>query len=286
MNTETSRPSKWLEWGAGELAFLGEAEARQECERMLETLLGVSRFELYFDTEPDPSFFPPFQEWVEARKKRVPLAYLLGQADFWTNSYEVDKRVLIPRPETEVLIEALLRNAADSSGEPIRFLDLGTGSGNIAVTVSKALPRAAGVASDLSEGALTLASRNAKRLDVQDRLEFVQGDGLLPFRKNSFDLILSNPPYVASGEWAGLEPEVRGEPRLALDGGKDGLDFYRRIFQELFCLEAGGSLWLEVGAGQAGEVSSFFKKNGFQRVQVFRDLDQIERVVAGIGFRG
>lgn len=286
MRTKESQLSKWLEWGSEELAFLGEREARQECERILETLLQASRSELYLDSQAEPLFFPRFSEWIEARKKRIPLAYLLGVTDFWEDGFVVEEGVFIPRPETETLIEAFLEAGGYSKDDSFYFLDLGTGSGNIAVTIAKLFPRSRGVALDLSEKALGVAIRNGERMGIKERLEGVQGDGLLAFGRGAFDVIFSNPPYVTSEDCKTLEPEIQCEPRLALDGGEDGLDFYRRILHELLCLRQGGSLWVEVGWQEALGVGSLFEKERFRQTRVFRDLNQIDRVVAGIGWHG
>ncbi len=277
---------RWVEWGAGELAFLDSREARLECEVILETLLGLTRSELYLARERNPSDFPRFSEFIQARKKRVPLAYLLKRSPFWEDVLEVEVGVFTPRPETEILIESFVKEGGFSSDTPFRFLDLGTGSGAIAVTVAKLFSRAEGVASDLSGEALVVALKNAKRLGVTDRMEWIQGNGQSIFQMKSFDVIFSNPPYIPSSEWEGLEEEVRREPRLALDGGKDGLDFYHQIMNELSCLRPGGSLWLEIGWGQAERVKSLFEKKGFEQISVFKDLNGIERVVGALGFHG
>ena len=290
MQTELAPPSgglsSWIEWGIGELAFLGESEARAECEEILKTLFKVSRPELYLTAQPDATAFSQWVKWVQERKRRIPLAYLLGKAPFWEDEFEVERGVFIPRPETEILIEAFLDRSGFSPSDPFDFLDLGTGSGNIGVTIAKVFGRSLGIVSDLSGKALAIAARNAGRLGVSRRLEQVQGDGLAFFEKGSFDVIFSNPPYVARDEWGGLEPEVRREPRLAFVAGEEGLDFYRKIFRELPCLREGGSLWVEIGWGQAPKVRELFEKASFKTIEVFKDLNQIDRVIGGIGFRG
>lgn len=286
MMSEAVRPAEWLEWGAGELSFLGEREARSECGLLLETLAGIPRLELHLEEKVPPSLFPQFAARIEARKQRIPLAYLLGKAAFWEDEFEVEEGVLIPRPDTETLIESFVRHAGFSKESRFLFLDLGTGSGNIAVTLAKIFPKAEGIASDISRTALKVAGRNAKRLGVGERIRFVRADGLPPFKETQFDVIVSNPPYVARGDWAGLEPEIGKEPRLALDGGEDGMDFYHKIYREWMGLKTGGSLWVEVGRGQAARVSSLFQKMGFRSTEIYRDLNRIERVVAGIGTRG
>lgn len=290
MKTEATRArrgfSPWLEWGRDELAFLGKREAQRECEKILETLFRVSRLELYLAREADPSVFPQFAAWVQARKKRIPLAYLVGKVPFWEDEFTVEEGVFIPRPETETLVDAFLTKSGFSRSDSFSFLDLGTGTGNLGLTLAKLFPRSRGILSDLSSQASALSARNAERFGVEDRLEGVQADGLLSFRESAFDVILSNPPYVASKDWEGLEPEVRSEPRRALVAGEEGLDFYRRIFRELSCLKKGGSLWVEIGWGQAEKVRPLFDRAGFGTIEIFKDLNSIERVMGGIDFHG
>ncbi len=279
--------SEWLDWGVHELDFLEETEARRECEEMLGALFKVSRPELYLTREPYPGLFPQFSDWIQARKKRIPLAYLLKRAPFWEDEFDVEEGVLIPRSDTETLIEAFVTVGGFDQRSSFRFLDLGTGSGNIAVTIAKLFPESKGVGSDVSAQALSVARRNGERTGVNGRIEWTQADGLGAFTGKSFDLIFSNPPYVASEELETLDPEVRWEPRLALDGGRDGLNFYRRIFDELSCcLHPGGSLWVEIGAGQRLSVHTLFEKKGFRNIGVFKDLHGISRVMSGIGFHG
>ncbi len=286
MKRKRSNVFHWLEWGTRELSFLETSEARSECEVILETLLGVPRFRLYLAEEIPALLFPHFAERVEARKNRIPLAYLLKEKDFWEERFLVEEGIFIPRPETETLIEAFLKDGGFREGKRFSFLDLGAGSGNIAVTLAKLFPEARGMASDLDSKALAVARKNASQMGAHERLRFIQADGLAPFRRESFDLIFSNPPYVPSRELKGLELEVQKEPGLALDGGEDGLDFYRKTLRELFCLKKGGALWVEVGWGEAQEVKSLFEKAGFSPVQIYRDLTGVERVVSGKEFNG
>lgn len=284
MKNESSR---WLAWGTGQLDFLDSVEARQECEQALEFFSGVSRPEFYLsNNQLQSEIFPQFAAWVSARKKRIPLAYLLKRASFWDDELEVEKGVFIPRPETEILIEAFLKSSGFSKTISFHSMDLGTGSGNIAVTLAKLFQNSSGVAVDLSREALNIAMRNAERLEVKDRLRFVQADGLKDFAPASFDCILSNPPYVVSQECSQLQPEVLCEPRLALDGGHDGLCFYRKIFHQLDCLKPGGSLWLEIGLGQAEAVRLLFEEKGFKKISIFKDLNGIDRMINGVGFYG
>ena len=278
------RIAAWLEWGVGELAFLEKPEARRECEQMLENLLGLSRAELTLASDLALEPLTPFQDWVRERKKRTPLAYLLGKAPFWEDLFQVEEGVFIPRADTETLIDAFLTSASHVEKDGFRFLDLGTGSGNLAVTLAKLFPRARGTASDLSWKAVEIARKNAERLGVENQIQCVQADGLQAFAGESFEVIVSNPPYIPSEEWEMLDPEVRREPRLALEGGEDGLDFYRSLLKQLTCLKRGGSLWVEIGWGEGPAVRSLFEKRGFGRIKTFQDLNRIERVVAGMDF--
>ena len=279
----------WVERGTKELAFLGGREARAESEKILEALFKIPKFELYFPPEAEnnfePAFFPSFKKIIEARKKRIPLAYLLKQVSFWEDELEIEEGVFIPRPETEILIETFLKKSGFSRDDSFQFLDWGTGSGNIAVTVAKLFPKSTGVGLDLSEKALAVSARNAKRLGVSARLCRIPATWPESFKEKEFDIIFSNPPYIPSADCEKLEPEVQHEPRLALDGGPDGLDFYRTISGNLTCLKPGGSLWVEIGLGQSEAVSSLFKKN-FDEVEVFKDLNQIDRVVSAKDYCG
>lgn len=283
MNVEAR---SWLQWGERELAFLGKVESRHECERMLESLLKIPRLELYRLTEYPTEYFSQFAVWVRARKRRIPLAYLLKRTFFWEDEFKVEEGVFLPRPETEILVEAFHKDSGFQPEETIHVLDLGTGSGILAITLAKLFPQVKFTGSDLSGKALTLARRNAFRHGVHERLRCVRSDGLFGFEKHTFDAIVCNPPYISSDEIEQLDPEIHQEPRLALDGGKDGLEVYRKILSALSCLKPRGSLWFEVGYGQAGEVERLLKKKGFRDVRQYKDLNQIPRVVAGVKFHG
>ena len=273
----------WIEWGKSRLAFLGPGAAREECELILESLLGVSRAELYLSGPAEARIFSRFREVVGGRQRRLPLAYLLGGAWFWDARLEVGPGVFIPRPETEGMIEGFLKEGGFSPSDPFRFLDLGTGSGAIALTLARLFPKARGVASDISDEALGTARRNAEILKVGDAIQFLRMDGLSGFCKESFDVIFSNPPYIGRGDLGSLEPEVRSEPLLALDGGEDGMDFYKRIAGELVALKRGGSLWVEIGWGQSARVRGIFEPMGFDTIKIFKDLNGTDRIVKGTG---
>ena len=217
-----------------------------------------------------------FAAWTLRRAAREPVSRILGRRAFWRHDFAVTRDVLDPRPETETLVEAAL---AAPFG---RLLDLGTGSGCILVSLLAERPAATGVGTDASVAALAVAARNAAAAGVAGRAAFRRADWLDGV-EGPFDLIVSNPPYVAEAEMAGLAPEVRDwEPRGALTPGGDGLDAYRAIALGARArMTPGGRLMAEVGAGQAGAVSALWAQAGLVRIRALRDLDGRERVVAG-----
>jgi release factor glutamine methyltransferase len=213
------------------------------------------------------------------REAREPVAHILGRKHFWKLELAVTPDVLTPRPETEHLVEVALELLPEG---PARVLDLGAGSGAILLAILAERPNAVGLGIDVSEAALAVARANSGALHLSDRVEWRRGDwadGLA----DQFDLVVSNPPYIATGEIAQLAPEVaRYEPRVALDGGADGLDAYRVIVADLArLLKPGGAFALEVGAGQEGAVAAMAKAGGLLVEEPRRDLAGIPRVVAG-----
>lgn len=267
-----------LAWATGRLATAGIDSARAEARLLLQHASGLGRErQLASPGAPlPPAVQAGLARLVEQRAARVPLAYLLGRKEFYGHELEVGPGVLVPRPETETLIEAALRLFPDR-GARLRVLDLGTGSGCILLTVLHLFPHATGVGTDLSEQALAVAAANAARLGVAGRARLVRtgwGQGLEP----AFDLILSNPPYIASADLASLDPEVAvHEPRLALDGGADGLDAYRALTPDLLrLLAADGTALLEIGRGQEVRLAAWFAARGFA-VRAWPDLAGIAR---------
>lgn len=252
---------------------------RLDAELLLADLLGVGRAYLYAHPEEEVNA-GVLQEWqnrLERRVRREPLAYILGKAEFYGLEFTITPDVLVPRPETEVLVEAVLAK------QPATIADIGTGSGCIAVAVAVNLPQAHVWATDISELALRVARENAERHDVAGRMRFLQGDLLQPLAGMRFDVIASNPPYVAEGERLSLQPEVRDwEPPQALFTGNDPLQFHRRLAAEAhFHLHDGGWLMMEVGMGQAEAVATLLEEAGYRQVRVLNDLAGIGRVVEG-----
>ncbi len=228
---------------------------------------------------------------IEKRRKREPVQYITGRQEFMGLEFFVNAGVLIPRPDTEILVETVLdyikKNPAGREGSTVRILDIGTGSGCIAVSLAKFIPHALVIALDISEDALKTAAQNAVQNGVEDRIKFIKSDlfqGIKedPFYKNAFDIIVSNPPYIPSYEMAGLQEEVRDfEPEGSLGGGEDGLEFYREICTgSPEYLKPGGFLAFEAGYDQAERVKEIMSSN-FTEISIVKDYAQIFRVIAG-----
>jgi release factor glutamine methyltransferase len=276
---ETWTTLKVLTWTSGYLAEKGLENARREAEWMLCSVTGLDRVGLYlnFDKPLNEDELTAYRALVARRAKREPLQYLLGSQEFDGLEFVVTPAVLIPRHDTETLLEAALAVAPEAKN----ILDIGTGSGCIAISIAKRLSAANVTAIDLSPEALTVASKNAQLNGVE--VEFLQGSFFDPVAGRTFDLILSNPPYITTADLATLQPEVRDhEPKLALDGGPDGLDAYRVIAGSASSfLKTGGWLMVEVGAGQAGPVSELLASAGLSDIFVKHDNAAIQRVVGG-----
>jgi release factor glutamine methyltransferase len=265
------------------LTAAGVEDPRLDAELLLGEAMGCGRAALVADpgAEVPAPAARAFGEMVRRRLRREPVAYILGTKGFRHLELAVDRRVLIPRPETELLVEVALER------EPARVLDVGTGSGAIALAVADELPGCEVTATDTSPGALEVARRNAGRLGLAARVRFLPGTIL---EGEEFDLVLTNLPYVAERDWPSLQPEVREwEPREALLAGEDGLDAYRTLIPECVrSLSPAGlqatnavGLAVEVGEGQAPAVAELMRAAGFGAVETRRDLAGIERVVVG-----
>jgi release factor glutamine methyltransferase len=269
---------KVLTWTREFLEAKGIENARLEAEWLLCAATGLDRIGLYLNFEKplNDEELASYRAMVGRRAKREPLQHILGTQEFAGLDFEVTPDVLIPRHDTETLL-----NEALSRMQPVcSVLDIGTGSGCIAVAIIKQFPNAAVTATDISEAALAVAHRNAGRHTA--KIEFVSGSLLEPLSGRRFDLIVSNPPYIPTRDISGLAPEVRDfDPTGALDGGADGLDVYRTLIPSArLHLNAGGWLLLEVGIGQAGDVSALFRAaGGYGQPFMAHDPGGIERVV-------
>jgi release factor glutamine methyltransferase len=259
---------------------------RLDAEVLLAATLGMDRVGLYthFDQPVQPTELARFKKLIQRRLRREPVAYIVGQQEFWSLPFIVTPDVLIPRPETEMLVtEALkLKFQPERTERRIRILEIGTGSGAISVALAKELPSASVVATDLSEKALSVAEENARRNGVRERILFLQGDLFDPLEKGSmFKLIITNPPYIPQDFFPSLPPEVRDfEPRVALDGGKDGLAFFRRVLPRLGeYLSSEGWLLAEIGVGQDQQVRQLAEANpDLDSYDFLPDLAGIKRV--------
>jgi len=262
----------------------GIEDARLDSELLLAHALGWKRIDLYarHDHVPAGEALRRFREMVRARGRRVPARYLVGETQFCSLTLAVNPSVLIPRPETELLVERALELLPEE--QAVLTADLGTGSGAIAVAVAVRRPHARIVATDISEGALAVARANAERYGVADRIAFRAGDWLAALEGGaSFDAILCNPPYVATGDLERAMPEVRDhEPWIALDGGADGLDALRVVVAEGGAwLKPGAWLVVEVGAGQAEAVVELAGNAGsYEAIDVAPDDQGIDRIVS------
>jgi len=275
---------KLLQWTAGHFASKGIETARLDAEILLAHALGIERLRLYLDFEK------PVMEEERARfralvkrrgDERVPVAYLTGKREFWSLPLAVTPDVLVPRPDTETLVEAVL--ARGSRERPLRVLDLGTGSGAIALALAREWPLSELTASDVSDAALAVARKNAEALGLVDRIRFASGDAFEAVPGARFDVIASNPPYVAEADAGTLAPELAHEPREALFAPGDGTALLRRIVAEApDHLAAGGLLALELAPAQAESVTQCLGAAGFVEVVVHRDLTGRVRALSAL----
>ncbi|WP_114965208.1 peptide chain release factor N(5)-glutamine methyltransferase [Alkalilacustris brevis] len=262
----------------GRLRAAGVETPGTDARRLLTAALGIAPDRLTLQMpEPLPAAAAArFAGFIAARCRRQPVAQILGERLFWGRRFRVTPDVLDPRPDTETLVEAAL------AAPFVNVLDLGTGSGCILISLLAERALAHGLGVDISEAALEIARANAEALGVAARAEFRKGDWCAGL-SGPYDLIVSNPPYIAEDEMPALAPELRvWEPRAALTPGGDGLDAYRRILaQAPALLSAGGRLMVEIGAGQGDAVAALFEAAGLEGVKILKDIDGRPRVVAG-----
>jgi release factor glutamine methyltransferase len=268
----------------------GFDDARLNVELLLAHALDLQRIQLYlhFDKPLTPEELQQFRSLYERRLKREPLQYIIGSTSFMGLHFTVDSRVLIPRPETETLIEQVMLVCQQLPDDvPIHLLEVGTGSGNIAVSIAKYVKHAHITAIDISKEALFVAEENARTHSVETKIQFLLVDVFDQteelFQKQ-FDILVSNPPYVPRDEWEQLQTEVRDfEPSAAVTDGRDGFKFYHRLVEIIpDILKPGGGILLEVGFQQAEKVARELKIAGIDRIQITNDLQGIPRVVSGI----
>lgn len=259
--------------------------ARLNAELMLAHILRCKRLELYlqFDRPLDDNELQQYRNFLSRRANREPLQYILGEVEFFNVTLKVNKNVLIPRPETELLVEKIINDFIDKT--VFRFLDIGVGSGNISIAILKNLINAQCVGIDISDEAIALANENAIINEVQDRIEFRRFD-ILKDNINElgkFDLIVSNPPYVSLEDYERLEPELKiYEPQIALTDYYNGMTFYKKIiYNSKSLLNENGKIYLELGKGLHEEVRLLMQVKNFSDIMVIKDFQGIERIICG-----
>lgn len=287
MNDKIWTIGRILKWTEQYFKDKGIESPRLDAEVLLAHVLEKQRIYLYvhFDEPLQPGELAAYREMIKKRVLRVPVAQILGEKEFMGLTFKVTADTLVPRPDTEILVQAAVdRLRAMAGEEPLRFADIGTGSGAICLSVLHYLEGTVADTVDISPAARAVAEENAASLGLADRITFHTGDLLQPLSGISFAAILSNPPYIPEANIAKLAPEVRlKEPHTALSGGQDGLDFYRRLAKEApAMLVPGGFTAFEVGIHQAGDVADLLKANPLiDRTEILPDYAGIDRVVVG-----
>ncbi len=270
-----------IQWTQQYFQEKGIDTPRLDAEILLAHVMKVERIYLYahYDEPLEQAELAAYRELVKQRASRLSVAHILGTKSFMGLDFSVSTDVLIPRPETEVLVEQVL--AAVKPDQAVSILDLGTGSGAILVSLLKYLPEAEGTGVDVSPKALAMAEKNGRSLGLAERLHWLEGDLFQALPDKTYDWIVSNPPYLTEADMQQLQPEVENDPPLALFGGIDGLDFYRRIAQGAWhYLAPGGRVVLEIGAGQDEAVQHvFMDTERYDFVDVVADYGKINRVL-------
>ncbi len=273
-----------LQLGTDFLSEKGVESARLDCELLLGHTLGLTRVQVYLnhDRPLNSAELATLREGMRRRGEREPLAWILGKKEFYGRDFAVGPGVLVPRPDTETLIEVCL-NLLPEAAEPVTYIaDIGSGTGCIGLTLAAERPGLRVFSVDMSEEALRCTKANSTTLELNDRVAVLRGDLLAPIpAERAIDWVISNPPYIASAALQNLAPEVaQKEPRLALDGGTDGLDTYRRLLTQTR-ERARVGLVVEIGFDQGESVPELFERAGFVDVQVHQDLGKRPRVVSG-----
>jgi release factor glutamine methyltransferase len=278
---------KLIRWATERFQQEGLETPRLDAEVLLGEALNADRVFLYthFDQPLQPQELERFRSFLLRRLRREPVAYIIGEKDFWSRSFKVTPDVLIPRPETEILVAEALKIYEEMNHgfqEQFHILEIGTGSGVIGVTLAKEIPKALILATDVCERALRIAEENARRHEVKDRIQFLLGDLFNPIPKGmAFDMIVTNPPYVPREQLSFLMPEVRDyEPHQSLDGGDQGLDFYRQVFPRIGeFLKSGGWFVGEIGKDQKDAVKALAEaESNLDSIGFIKDFQGIDRV--------
>jgi release factor glutamine methyltransferase len=290
MSVQAEAPKTWtigslVKWATDDFRSRGIENPRLDAEVLVAFALGIDRTRVIIESQKplEPAELSLLRDLVKRRRAREPIAYLRGEREFYGRPFRVDARVLIPRPDTEALVDVGLSRTSHVSLS-MRQLDLCTGSGCVAITMARQRPTATVLATDLSPGALAVARDNAYRLGAYN-VGFLESDLFARVPQDArFDIVTANPPYIPTGDIAGLMADVRDfEPRSALDGGADGLDLVRKIVDQApTYLVADGVLALEIGAGEGAATRALFEARGYREISVDRDYAKIERVVSGV----
>jgi release factor glutamine methyltransferase len=263
----------------------GIKSARLNSELLLAHILNCKRLELYlsFERPLQKNEIDFYRELLKRRSTFEPLQYIIGKVEFYGLEFEVNPSVLIPRPETELLVETVIELFKEH--ERINILDIGSGSGNISIALAKNIPACKVVGLDISEEAINTSRRNAILNQVEKQLMFINKNFLrgLEIGENKFDAVVSNPPYISAEEFLNLDPELRlYEPRFALTDESDGLSFYRKIsaLSKSF-MKTNGKIFFEIGAGQSEAIKQILTDNNFKNIIVKKDYSDIERIIIG-----
>ena len=281
--------ARLLAWTTDFFREHGIENPRLDAEVLLGAVLGKDRMYLYvhFDEPLEPAELAAFRSHVKERAAHMPLAYVLGTREFMGLDFCVTRDTLIPRPDTELLVQCavdFLRARTAAGGDELSIADIGTGTGAVALSVLHYTEGTRADVVDISPAAAEVARENAERLGIAERIEVHVGDLTAPLAGRSYDMILSNPPYIPTADIAKLMPEVRSyEPHCALDGGVDGLDLYRRLMADApAMLKDGGAIAVEVGIHEAAAVAALALAHPrIVRTEILKDLGGIERVVVG-----
>lgn len=273
--------SSLLNWTVNYFKSKNIQSARLDAEVLLSHVLRQERIYLYvhFDEPMEQNELSKFRECVKKRAQHVPIAYIIGEREFMGLPFKVTKDTLIPRPDTEILVENVLNNV--DKDKEIEIVDIGTGSGAIILSLLVNLPKAQGKTVDISSKAIEVAKENAVNLQVNDRCEFFVGDLFAPLNDSKFDVIVSNPPYIPQKDIATLEDDVKEyEPVSALTDGGDGLSYYRRLLSEgKAYIKENGFIALEIGIYQSEDVKQIAMDNGWKNIKIIKDYAGIDRVV-------
>ncbi|MDT3696834.1 MAG: peptide chain release factor N(5)-glutamine methyltransferase [Ignavibacterium sp.] len=263
----------------------GVESARINAELLLAEILKCKRLELYlaFDKPLSENEVKTYREFLKKRGMRIPLQYILGYVDFYGYKLFVDQSVLIPRPETELLVEQIIKN--NSGAGKLRILDIGSGCGNISIVIADKLPDSDVTGIDISEEAIAISEKNRNTLLKKNNLNFLKFDILNDNIETlgRFDLAVSNPPYISLEDYNELEPELKNyEPKISLTDNSDGLTFYKKIiFISKHLLNSGGQIYFEIGKGQHKFITEMMIENGFSNLQIIKDYSGIERIIKG-----